>query len=397
VPYRRQRILIYSHDTFGLGHLRRCRAIAAALTRAHPAVSVLILSGSPVIGAFSFPERVDFVRLPGVLKLEDGGYRAQTLDMHLDDVIAVRAALIETAVGAFAPDLVIVDKEPLGLRGEFGPGLRQAKRAGAKLVLGLRDVLDDAEALAAEWQRKKVGPALASLYDEIWIYGVEELYDPLKGLTLAEGIANKTVFTGYLRREALPPTVAPRAYALPEQPFVLVTTGGGGDGGGLIDWALSAYEAGHDLPRALMVLGPFMDPAARAGFLDRASRFSGVTAVTFDAELERAIEAASGVIAMGGYNTFCEIVSFDKPAVIVPRERPRREQWIRAKRAGDRGLVRLLEDPCEQGRPRDPAAMAAAIAGVVGQQRPSHAAPPGFLDGLTLVSARAAALTGAAA
>jgi len=394
VPHPRQRILIYSHDTFGLGHLRRCRAIAAALTRAHASMSVLILSGSPVIGAFSFPERVDFVRLPGVLKLEDGGYRAQTLDMRLDDVIAVRAALIEAAVEAFAPDLVIVDKEPLGLRGEFGPGLRQAKRAGAKLVLGLRDVLDDAEALAAEWQRKKVGPALASLYDEIWIYGAEHVYDPLRGLTLAEGIAGKTVYTGYLRREALAPGVAPRAYPLPEPPFVLVTTGGGGDGEGLIDWALSAYETQTDLPRALTVLGPFMEAAARARFLERAARLPGVTAVTFDAEIERAMEAAAAVVAMGGYNTFCEILSFDKPAVIVPRERPRREQWIRATRAAAMGLASVLSDPAERGEPRDPAAMAAAIRGLLHRKKPSEAAQSGLLDGLTLVGARAAALTG---
>jgi predicted glycosyltransferase len=58
------RILIYSHDSFGLGHLRRCQAIAHSLVGAYNKLSVLILSGSPIIGSFDFRARVDFVRVP---------------------------------------------------------------------------------------------------------------------------------------------------------------------------------------------------------------------------------------------------------------------------------------------------------------------------------------------
>ena len=61
-----KRLLIYSHDSFGLGHLRRCRAIAHDLVDRFRGLSVLILSGSPIIGSFDFKARVDFVRVPGV-------------------------------------------------------------------------------------------------------------------------------------------------------------------------------------------------------------------------------------------------------------------------------------------------------------------------------------------
>ena len=40
-----RRVLIYSHDSYGLGHLRRCRAIAHSLVRHDDRTSVLILSG----------------------------------------------------------------------------------------------------------------------------------------------------------------------------------------------------------------------------------------------------------------------------------------------------------------------------------------------------------------
>ena len=65
------RVLIYSHDTMGLGHLRRSRAIANSLVEKYDDLSVLILSGSPIIGSFDFSNRVDYVRIPGVIKLKE--------------------------------------------------------------------------------------------------------------------------------------------------------------------------------------------------------------------------------------------------------------------------------------------------------------------------------------
>ena len=385
MPPAPSRVLIYSHDSFGLGHLRRCRALGGALTAAWPDLSVLILSGSPIIGAFEFPARVDFVRVPGIIKLKDGAYTPLKLTVGGSDVFRLRSEIIQQAAMVFAPDLVIVDKEPLGLRGELTGTLKALKAAGAKLVLGLRDVLDDAEAMDQEWQRKQVGPALTDLYDEIWIYGVEDIHDPLQGIRLAEGLKEKTRFTGYLKRDA---SIGPLQHRLnvPDGDFVLVTTGGGGDGEGLIDWALSAYEQhGDALPQSLFMLGPFMDIAARDGFLNRAAHLPKVMANVFDADMERVIDRASGVVAMGGYNTFCEILSFDKPAAIVPREKPRREQWIRARRADELGLVQMVEDPAERGRPRDPSVMAGVLANIATHPKPSLHLAPGMMDGLSEV------------
>jgi len=60
-----------------------------------------------------------------------------------------------------------------------------------------------------------------------------------------------------------------------------------------------------------------------------------------DSEEIQHVAQQTGVIAMGGYNTFCEILSFDKRALIVPRTKPRLEQYIRAARAQELGLVRM--------------------------------------------------------
>jgi len=106
------RILIYSHDTFGLGHLRRCRVIAHALVERYKQLSVLILSGSPIIGSFDFRARVDFVRVPGVIKLRNGDYTPLNLHLDIGETLSMRASIIQHTAEIFDPDLFIVDKEP---------------------------------------------------------------------------------------------------------------------------------------------------------------------------------------------------------------------------------------------------------------------------------------------
>ncbi|MFO1153156.1 MAG: glycosyltransferase [Rhodospirillales bacterium] len=375
------RLLIYSHDSFGLGHLRRCRTIAHALVADRPNLQVLILTGSPIIGSFSFCNRVDFVRIPGVIKLRDGDYMPLSLDIGLRDLIAIRGKIIRHTAEAFAPDLFLVDKEPLGLRGEVKDTLAMLKCQGVPLILGLRDVLDEPAQLAEEWQRKNVGPALTDLYDHIWVYGLPSICNALEGIDLPAKSRDKVHYTGYLRR-TVGAGLRCGSPALDGRPYILVTTGGGGDGAELIDWVLSAYESDPTIPlTALLVLGPFMHSARQAEFMARVGRLPRVEAITFDANLEALLADAAGVVAMGGYNTFCEILSFDKPAIIVPRREPRLEQLIRSERAEALGLVRMLIP----GADGDPAPMAAALHALPAQPRPSAVAIPGLLDGLEVI------------
>ncbi len=374
------RVLFYCHDTMGLGHLRRVRTIAHALVEDHKDVSVLILSGSPIIGSFDFRARVDFVRVPGIIKLRNGEYTSLNLHIDTDETLAMRASIIRHTADIFNPDLFIVDKEPLGLRGEVKSTLLMLKRRGTPLVLGLRDVMDEPELLAPEWERKNALPALRDLYDAIWVYGLPQLWDPLQGIELPKSVKRKLTYTGYLQR-SLPHTPVPRNPDLDywNEPYVLVTPGGGGDGEEMVDWVLRAYEDDPRMPYpALIVLGPFMPSENQSEFMLRAQRLGNVRMTTFDARLEALLANAVGVVAMGGYNTFCEILSFDKRAVIVPRTVPRLEQYIRASRAQELGLVRMLENDGV----RDARVMATAIRQLPQQSAPSAVVVPGLLDGL---------------
>ncbi len=372
-----KRVLIYSHDSFGLGHLRRCREIAHTLADAQRSLSVLILSGSPIIGSFDFRSRVDFVRVPGVIKLRNGDYTSLALHIDVEQTMAMRASIIEHTAEVFDPDLFIVDKEPLGLRGEVESTLALMHERGTPCVLGLRDVMDEPGLLAPEWERKQVVPALQRYFDDIWVYGLPQICDPLEGIDLPDSVRKKMTYTGYLKRSL--PKVSPHvALEKIDDPYLLVTVGGGGDGEAIIDWVLRAYESDAKLPYpALLVLGPFMNSEAQNDFQARAARLDNVETVTFETHLESLMDRAIGVVCMGGYNTFCEVLSFDKRALVIPRTVPRLEQFIRASRAQDLGLVRMLRDDDQ----RDAQVMATALRDLPQQRRPSEVVVPGLLDG----------------
>jgi predicted glycosyltransferase len=228
-----------------------------------------------------------------VIKLHDGEYQSLGLHIGLDQTMEMRAAIIRQTAESFRPDLFLVDKEPLGLRGEVAATLRMLRAKGTALVLGLRDIMDEPAVLLREWERKKALPALERLYDEIWVYGLHEFADPLAGVPCPAAVRRKMIYTGYLRRTVPILTVTP---ALPcgGAPYVLVTVGGGEDGMGVVDWVLRAYEHDPTIPLpAVVVVGPFMPQARQREFRDRAERLGRIAIVTFDTQVEHLMPSAS--------------------------------------------------------------------------------------------------------
>ncbi len=335
------RILMYSHDTFGLGHLRRCRAIAHALVGQFKGVHVLIISGSQIAGAFDFKARVDFVKIPSVIKLYNGEYTSIGRHIDIHETLEWRKEIIRSTAASFDPDLFIVDKEPLGLKGELLPTLEMLKQRGCRLVAGLRDVMDDALSLSAEWARSDTLNLMDRYYDDVWIYGPAGFWNPLAGLPVPAGLKKRLCYTGFLRRET-PVVLRASLDSLPDR-YILATAGGGGDGAPLMTAVLAgqARSKGQHLPLVL-VLGPFMLTQDRERIRALAADVPDVHLIDFHPQTELLLAMASGVISMAGYNTFCEILSLDRPALLVPRVRPRQEQLIRARRAAELGLVTTM-------------------------------------------------------
>ncbi|MBX3596149.1 MAG: glycosyltransferase family protein [Rhizobiaceae bacterium] len=380
--FEEARILMYSHDTFGLGHLRRCRTIAHALVEDYRGLNVLIISGSPIAGAFDYRARVDFVKIPSVIKLRNGEYTSLEKHIDLQDTLKMRQSIIRSTAETFRPDIFIVDKEPLGLRGEVADTLSYLKTRGTTLILGLREVMDAPRLLDAEWKRADVMRKIAMFYDSIWVYGPPDFYDPLTGLDVPSSVRSKMDFVGFLQRKV--PDLQSEDHR-PEGDYILVTTGGGGDGADLVHNVIHAYQSDSSLTqRALIVLGPYMPANKRRKLMRKSAPISSIKMIEFDNRMEDLVAGAKAVVAMGGYNTYCEILSFDKPALIVPRVAPREEQLIRAQRAAELGLVdMILPEQAEE-----PALMAAKLKELLRRPRPSQSNPDLQLEGLSRISDR---------
>lgn len=337
-------ILMYSHDTYGLGHIRRTMAIASHLQNEN--TNILILTGSPIVGRFTFPEQVDFVRIPGMIKKTNNEYQSLSIRIEATQALKIRTDIIKATAKTFQPDLFIVDKEPLGLKREVLPTLKWLKRNApkTKTILGLRDILDDSRVIRQDWSKRKVYHYLKTLYDEIWVYGERDVYDPVSQYHLSRELAAKVIFTGYIPRRKIddetPSKIRKQFRIFDDDIFIVVTTGGGGDGSEVLDHFISLHDQyPESLPfKSVMITGPFMPKSKRIELRQRASK-CGIKVMPFHPRMEELIKAADLVVSMGGYNTLCEILTQRTPALIIPRESPRLEQLIRAERMQKRGLI----------------------------------------------------------
>ncbi|HET7326556.1 MAG TPA: glycosyltransferase [Nocardioidaceae bacterium] len=331
-----RRIALYSHDTQGLGHVRRNSLIAAALVADHPDTDVLLLTGAPQATSLPLPARTDVVTLPSVHKDHAGAYTARALSAPLADVLAMRTGVIEGVLSAFAPDLLIVDKVARGVHGELERPLRRVREQhGTATVLGLRDVLDGAAATRREWERLQTDEAVRSLYDALWVYGDPLLFDPAAEYGWSRSITDKVSYTGYLahgRSQHLSARTDPAASAVLEaaSPFVLGLVGGGQDGAAVARaFAAATYPAGHS---AVLITGPYLGTETLAELRNAAAVRDDLHVLDFVADVPSFVARSSACVSMGGYNSVCELLAAGVPSLLVPRTTPRTEQAVRAER-----------------------------------------------------------------
>jgi predicted glycosyltransferase len=381
----RPKILLYSHDTFGLGNIRRTLLLAQELMEQYPGSAILLITGSQMIHSFRIPDGVDYIKLPCLDRIEADHYEPRFLSACSAEVKRTRCAILENAVLGFAPDLMIVDKRPAGVDGELMDTLRALRRLNpsTKLVLGMRDILDEPERTRRSLEGNGSFEIIEEFYDEVWVYGLQSLFDPVKEYGFPARVARITQFCGYLKR----PTV--QTASTNGEPHVLVTTGGGGDGGKMIE---SYLEGLASLPRNIalrstVVFGPQMSPESRASLLERFGYLADVTFSEFEPDLARLYAEADIVVSMAGYNTVCELLSSSRRAILVPRAEPVMEQLIRARLLARQGLFEMVE-------PQD-LTPETLIKKVLAALKPAAVARAPFqLDGLPRIRERMRALLG---
>jgi len=346
-PKRKWRIALYSHDTMGLGHKRRNLLIAQTLGLSPLQADILIISGMRDASQTPMPPGVDCLTLPALTKNIDGQYQPRQLDVSLREMIALRSQVIRATLKSFAPDIFIVDNVPRGAVQELDPVLEYLRTQGhTRCILGLRDVLDEPTAVRRDWERAGNEEAIRDYYDAVWVYGDRTIYDMQQEYQFAPETIAKFHYMGYLNQRLRlkfvddSSTRIVQALNLHSKRLVLGLVGGGQDGAKLANAFVQA-----ELPseaHGILLTGPFMPGRIRQRLRAYAAHRSNITVLDYLPEPSVLLNRADRIIAMGGYNTTCEILSFQKQALIVPRIQPRQEQFVRAERLQQLGVVDVL-------------------------------------------------------
>lgn len=342
------RVLIYCHDTFGLGNVRRMMAIAKHLVDCDPDTSVLVVSGSPMLHAFRIPPRVDYVKLPCLARTVQGEYKVKYLDMTYDKIVRLRSNLILSTVLDFDPAVIIVDKKPFGVSNELAPALELLRRRNRHpgMVLLLRDILDHPDTTTPVWRKNGYFDAVSEFYDQVLVVGSRDIFETGKEYDFPPDARRKLRYCGYLRRERSKfDRETLRAHlGVGKERLVLVTAGGGEDGYRV----LASYLAGlrksppGENVKSLLVCGPEMAKGQHQSICADAASLPNVSVIEFSDDMMGLMDAADLVVSMSGYNTVCELLTLKKRAILVPRVRPVLEQWIRAERLARLGLMRSI-------------------------------------------------------
>lgn len=341
-PSLSPRIAFYSHDTMGLGHIRRNMLLAQSVLQTCPNAEILLLSGVRESGAFKLPKGADTVTMPSYFKTAEGKYIPSSLGNNIERLVEVRRQIIYSTLDLFEPDIVVIDNVPRGAMNELDTVLPVLASRGAQIVLGLRDIIDEPEAVREQWKKLKNLEIIRLYFNSIWVYGDPHLFNLAKEYQFDDDICEKLQYVGYLdqtRRmevQGLDTVISSSV----ETPYALCVVGGGQDGFQLAKTFMqAALPTGWN---GLLITGALMPEAQRKQIHDMVETRPEVHVVDFVAEPLKLMQEAECIISMGGYNTVTEILSFNESALIVPRVTPRKEQWIRASRLAEMGIVDCL-------------------------------------------------------
>jgi predicted glycosyltransferase len=345
----RPRVMFYSHDGFGLGHIRITLAMAHALAALRPDASLLAVTGSPQAHAYEMPPNFDYIKMPtaskGMLYADLPAHRE--LPLAQTGVWFVREAVIRRATAAFQPDLFIVDHAATGHLRELSRALRELKatKPEATLILELTDIINDPKGTRDDWKRTGAYQIMDELYDRVVVFGSADVFDLVAEYQLPPSVAAKTEYVGYMRRhDPIAPSDEIRAQlGVGDAPLIVLTTGGGADGGRDIQMYLRAARAGLlGGAHSFIVTGPLLEGGARSELERLASGLPNLTLVPFTSELMSYMNAADLVISKCGYNAMCEVLSLGKRSLVIPRATMWKEQVVRAERFAALGLVTMI-------------------------------------------------------
>jgi|CXWL01.1.fsa_nt_gi predicted glycosyltransferase len=336
----RPALLFYCQHSLGIGHLTRSFALAAALSAQF---KVVFLNGGRLPPGLPVPAGIDIIDLPP-LGMDDGHTVVSRGAAHdVAQAVTQRRALIEAAVHRHRPALLLVELFPFGRKkfaGEILPLIRLVKRQGgapARVVCSLRDILVDARPDQqhhddrARWLADRYFDAVLVHADPA-LARLEDSFKPRRPLR------TPVHYTGYV----VPLRAA--AAAVPRDPHLLVSAGGGIVGRALFEAALAARTLLRAPLPLRLIAGPFLPEAEWLALQQLVHGVPGVELLRQVRDMVAEMRQARASVSQCGYNTALDILVSRVPALVVPYATvTENEQGERARKLAALGAMQMLD------------------------------------------------------
>ncbi len=343
-----KRILVYTHNSIGLGHAFRTLAAITGIKKWRPDIDFLVISGTSIQQIF-FKEGIEVIKLPSIkldIDHKDSPMHSRYLSgFDLETIFDFRQSIIMKTFDFFQPDALIIEHNMTGQMSELIPLLmKKWMRKGGPVDFALahicRGIMKWIPLLQIPYQNprhRSESINIGELYDFRYVLEDREVIDINKEflgndpdlekkIRYLGKITNKVYGELPSREEVL------ERFGLMDRKIILISLGRNNKVGALAKSLLEALKTtglrtSHQI---VMVHDPYLDPE-----LDRSIKChplsKGIRFTSFLPDLVDLIHHSELVVSRAGYNIVNEILLTGTKAILVPESHGGGEQEKRAR------------------------------------------------------------------
>ncbi len=361
-----QRILVYTHNSIGLGHAFRTLAVITGIRKWRPDIDFLVMSSTSIPQIF-FEQGIELIKLPSV-KIDIDSPANQLKSRYLshfdlETIFDFRQRIILETFDFFRPQVLVVEHNMTGQMSELIPVLmkkwmRKGRPGDFTLVHMCRGIMKWIPLLEIPYENprhRSESINLGQLYDLMYVLEDREVIDINKAFLGDDPeLETKIRYLGKVTNktyEELPERSAVFSQSgLPDRPTIVISLGRNAHVPMLMNRLLESLDRTGALDRyqVLMVVDPYLDPA----LLRRVHEHSlsrRLTFLKFRPSLVDLIRHADLVVARAGYNTVNEILLTGARAILIPEQHGSGEQEQRARSVPHENIEVLEEQEALQG------------------------------------------------
>lgn len=356
-----RRILVYTHNSIGLGHAFRTLAVITGIRKWRPDIDFLVLSGTSIPQIF-FRAGIEVIKLPSVkldIDRKDSPMQSRYLmGFELEEIFDFRQTLIMASFNFFQPDALIIEHNMTGQMSELIPLLmKKWMRKGGPMDFTLvhicRGIMKWVPLLRIPYQNprhRSESINIGSLYDFMYVLEDRQVIDINKQFLgndpeLEKKITYLGKITNKARNELSSRHEALERFGLPDRKTILISLGRNHR---VCDLSLKLIELFRETGIAgeyqiVMILDPYLDEGS-AGALKHHASTREVRFLTFVPDLVDLVYNSELVVARAGYNTVNEILLTGVRAVLIPESHGGGEQEMRAQSVKAPNIMVLNEE-----------------------------------------------------